>query len=194
MFDGQTGIDIGLDLGGTGHAALNFTGSTGSAGDTWITVYDPAPPPPSVTFGSVGLSADVLIHTFNNKKGAGLLALYNEAPSKKGLALMLYDAGGTDTLVLATVDQAGKLVTLKTVRLGACHHRERVVPRQHGCDGRRRPRKRRRHRVQARGPRPIPTARSPRRWGCRSASPPRSGPAPWLASMQPAKSVFSPPA
>jgi len=113
------GIDIGLDLGGTGHAALNFTGSTGSAGDTWITVYDPAPPPPSVTFGSVGLSADVLIHTFNNKKGAGLLALYNEAPSKKGLALTLHDAGGTDTLVLSTVDQTGKLVTLKTVRLGA---------------------------------------------------------------------------
>ena len=61
----------------------------------------------------------MLIHTFNNKKGAGLLALYNEAPGKKGLALTLYDAGGTDTLVLATVDQAGKLVTLKTVSLGA---------------------------------------------------------------------------
>ena len=72
-----------------------------------------------MTFGSVSLSADVLIHTFNNKKGAGLLALYNEAPSKKGLALTLYSAGNTDTLVLATVDQAGKLVTLKTVSLGA---------------------------------------------------------------------------
>ena len=102
-----------------GHQALNFTGNAGAAGDTWITVYDPAPNPPPVTFGSVSLSADVLIHTFNNKKGAGLLALYNEAPSKKGLALTLYDAGNTDTLVLATVDQAGKLVTLKTVSLGA---------------------------------------------------------------------------
>jgi hypothetical protein len=67
----------------------------------------------------VSLSADVLIHTYNNKKGAGLLALYNEASGKKGLALTLYDAGNTDTLVLATVDQAGKLATLKTVSLGA---------------------------------------------------------------------------
>jgi len=112
-------INIGLDLGGTGHQALNFTGNAGAAGDAWITVYDPAPTPPSTTFGRVTLSADVLIHTFNNKKGAGLLALYNEAPSKKGLALTLYSAGNTDTLVLATVDQAGKLVTLKAVSLGA---------------------------------------------------------------------------
>jgi hypothetical protein len=112
-------INIGLDLGGTVHQALNFTGNAGAAGDSWITVYDPAPNPPPVTFGSVSLSADVLIHAFNNKKGAGLLALYDEAPSKKGLALTLYSAGNTDTLVLATVDQAGKLVTLKTVSLGA---------------------------------------------------------------------------
>jgi hypothetical protein len=113
------GITIGLDLGGTNHQALNFTGNAGAAGDTWITVYDPAPDPPPVTFGSVTLSADVLIHAYNNKKGGGLLALYNEASGKKGLALTLYDAGNTDTLVLATVDQAGKLVTLKTVSLGA---------------------------------------------------------------------------
>ena len=65
------------------------------------------------------LSADVLIHTFNNRKGAALLALYNEALSKKGSALTLYSAANTDTLVLATVDQAGKLVTLKTTSLGA---------------------------------------------------------------------------
>jgi len=112
-------INVEFDLGGTGHQALNFTGIARAAGDTWIAVYDPAPNPPPVTFGSVSLRADVLIHTFNNKKGAGLLALYNEAPSKKGLALTLYSAGNTDTLVLATVDQAGKLVTLKTVSLGA---------------------------------------------------------------------------
>jgi hypothetical protein len=112
-------INIGPDLGGTRHQALNFTGNAGAAGDTWITVYDPAPNPPSATCGSVNLSADVLIHVYNNTKGAGLLALYNEASGKKGLALTLYDAGSTDTLVLATVDQAGKLVTLKTVSLGA---------------------------------------------------------------------------
>jgi len=111
-------ISIGLDVGGTGQQALNFIGNAGAAGDTWITVYDPVPNPPLATFGRVTLSADVLIHTFNNKKGAGLLALYNEAPSKKGLALTLYSAGNTDTLVLATVDQAGKLVTLKAVSLG----------------------------------------------------------------------------
>jgi len=112
-------IAIGPDLGRTGQQVLNFTGTAGAGGDTWITVYDPAPNPPPVTFGSVSLSADVLIHAFNNKKGAGLLALYNEAPSKKGLALTLYNAGNTDTLVLAAVDQAGKLVPLKTVSLGA---------------------------------------------------------------------------
>ena len=143
-------IKIGPDLGGTTHQALNFTGTTGTAGDTWITVYDPAPNPPPVTFGSVRLSADVLIHTFNNKKGAGLLALYNEATSKKGLALTLYNAGNTDTLVLATVDQAGKLVTLNARELGRGHHGERVVPRQHGGGRRRRPRERHWHCVQAR--------------------------------------------
>jgi len=112
-------VTIGPDLGGTGHQALNFKGSAGAAGDTWITVYNPASNPSPVTFGSVHLSADVLIDPYNNLKGAGLLALYNEAPSTKGLALTVYSAGNTDTLVLATVDQAGKLVTLKTVTLGA---------------------------------------------------------------------------
>jgi hypothetical protein len=114
-------INCGPDLGGTGHAATNFTGSTGSAGDTWITVYDTTPADNTVqnTFGSVSLSADVLIHRFNNKKGAGLLALYNEGLGKKGLALIVYDNGNTDSLVLATVDQAGRLTPLKTVALDA---------------------------------------------------------------------------
>src|SRR5262245_19647140 len=65
------------------------------------------------------ISADVLIHRYNNKKGAGVMALYNEGTGKKGLALILYDAGNTDTLVLATVDQGGKLSMLKSVALGA---------------------------------------------------------------------------
>ena len=115
----STEIGVGSDLGDTHHEALNFTGSAGAAGDTWITVYDPAVNPLPATFGTVRVTADVLIHAYNNKKGAGVLALYNEAPSKKGLALILYSAGNTDSLVLATVDQAGKLVTLKTVGLGA---------------------------------------------------------------------------
>lgn len=113
-------INLGADLGGTGFAAQNFTGSIGSAGDTWITVYDtnPIDTTPTLFTGSVSLGADVLIHRYNNKKGAGLLALYNEALGKKGLALILYDAGNTDTLALATVDQAGKLTLLKSVALG----------------------------------------------------------------------------
>ena len=113
---GASNIAVGPDLGGTGQDALNFPGTAGAGGDTSVTVYDPTPP---ASFGSVRLSTDVLIHSYNNKKGAGLLALYNEAQAKKCLALTLYNAGNTDTVVLATVDQAGKLATLKTVSLGA---------------------------------------------------------------------------
>ena len=114
-------INFGPDLGGTHHESVNFTGSTGSAGDTWITVYDTSPwdPVSQDIFGSVSLTADVLIHPFNNGKGAGLLALYNEAVGKKGLALIVSDAGNTDRLILSTVNQAGQLVTLQTVALGS---------------------------------------------------------------------------
>lgn len=116
--------NAGLDLGGTEQLALNFTGSAAAAGDTWITVYaqDPDDGTPT-TFGAnfTGLSADVLIHRQNNKKGAGLLALFNEAPpASKGLALLIFDNGNTDTLVLATVDSAtGKLTPLAAKALGA---------------------------------------------------------------------------
>jgi CARDB len=65
-----------------------------------------------IELAQISLSADVLIHRFNNKKGAGLLALFNEGAGQKGLVLILYDAGNTDGFVLATVDQAGKLKTL----------------------------------------------------------------------------------
>jgi hypothetical protein len=114
-------INIGPDLGGTGHQAINFTGAAGPAGDTWITVYDdPDTPGPSEFTGSVTLSADVLVHRQNNAKGAGLLALYNEPPpvSNRGLALLLIENGNADRLVLATVDGAGKLTTLATRLLG----------------------------------------------------------------------------
>jgi hypothetical protein len=97
---------------------LNFTGGAGPASDTWITVYDPAPNPPPVDFGSVRLEADVLIQTYNNTKGAGPLALFNEGAGKKGLALITFDQGNTDSLVLATVDQAGKRTNLKSIGLG----------------------------------------------------------------------------
>ena len=108
-------INIGPDLGGTNHQALNFTGNAGAAGDTGITVYDPAPNPASVTFGSVSLSADVLIHAFNNKKGAGLLALYNEASGRKGLALTLYDRRQHGHPRAGDGGSSRQAVTLKTV-------------------------------------------------------------------------------
>jgi len=73
-----------------------------------------------VNFGSVSVSADVLIQTYNNSKGAGPLALLNEASGKKGLALIVGDQGNTDGLVLATVDyQTGKRTTVKAIGLGA---------------------------------------------------------------------------
>ena len=56
---------------------------------------------------------------FNNIKGAGVVALLNEGPGQKGLALVIYEAGNTDTLFLATVDgdpaKKGKLKTLASV-------------------------------------------------------------------------------
>jgi len=76
---------------------------------------DPLP----VDFGSVSVRADVLIRTYNNTKGAGPLALFNEASGKRGLALIVVDQGNTDSLVLATVDQAGKRTTVKAIGLGA---------------------------------------------------------------------------
>jgi hypothetical protein len=114
-----TQINVGPDLCGTGQESINFTGRAGSSGDTWITVYDALPRPPADTFGSVSLAADVLIKRFDNAKGAGLLALFNEAAGKKGLALIPINNGNTDRLQLVTVDQAGKRTVLTSVSLGS---------------------------------------------------------------------------
>ena len=113
-------INVGADLGGTGHQAVNFTGIIGSSGDAWITVYDavPSTPDEDSVFGSASVAADVLIQNATNKKGPGLLALFNEGPGQKGLSLILYDAGNSDALVLGTVDPAtGLFTTLATVSL-----------------------------------------------------------------------------
>src|SRR5215813_13931136 len=113
--------DNALDLGGTGHTALNFTGGAGPAGDTWLTKFTPD----GQTFmcdyaATVVLQAQVLIHTFNNTKGAGVVALLDSAPGGKGLAVILYDQGNSDALQLATIDPAtGQLTKLKSVSLGA---------------------------------------------------------------------------
>jgi putative pyrroloquinoline-quinone binding quinoprotein len=115
-------INLGSDLGGTGHTAINFTGQTGASGDAWVTVYDsvPATPDEDSVYGNVSLTADVLIQTYNNKKGPGLLTLFNEGAGKKGLTVVLNDSGGSDTLFLAAVDPAtGLFTTLSTVSLGS---------------------------------------------------------------------------
>jgi hypothetical protein len=114
-------INVGPDLGGTGHAAINFTGSTGSSGDAWITVYDAVPTTvdEDSIYGSVSLAADLLIQNYNNKKGAGVLALFNEAAGQKGLSATVYNSGNSDSLVLAAVNPAtGLFTTLATVSLG----------------------------------------------------------------------------
>lgn len=101
---------------------MNLTGSAGSGGDTWITVYDTTPADDAVKniYGNVSLSGDVLIHNYNNKKGTGLLALFNEETGQKGLALLVFNSGNTDSLVLGTVNKAtGAFTALKTVSLGS---------------------------------------------------------------------------
>src|SRR5262245_9389559 len=80
--------DSAPDLGGTGHTALNFTGGAGPAGDTWLTKYTPDGGLQIFDGRAViCMSADVLIHTYNNTKGAGLVSLLNFAPSEGGKGL-----------------------------------------------------------------------------------------------------------
>jgi len=123
--DVRRGADINddgaPDLGGTGHTALNFTGGAGPAGDTWLTKYTPGHAMIcDAALAPVQLAADVLIHTYNNTKGAGLVVLLDPAPGGKGLALIVYDQGNSDALQLATIDPAtGKLGKLTSVSLGA---------------------------------------------------------------------------
>ena len=110
----------GLDLGGTGHNALNFTGQAGPAGATWLTKWTPGGD--TATFNgrcSIGIAANLLTHRFNNRKGAGLVALLNDAtPGDKGLAIVLYNNGNTDAVQLATIDPfTGKLSPIKTLPL-----------------------------------------------------------------------------
>jgi hypothetical protein len=116
-------INAGEDFGGTGHTSLNIAGSGAAGGRTWITVVDqdPSTPAADVVFASGTVCADVLIQRFNNTKGAGVVALYNQNPLSKGLALILYDAGNSDSLTLATVagDENGGLTPLTRVPLGS---------------------------------------------------------------------------
>ena len=116
-------ITTDLDLGGTKHTSLNMQGTATSTPTTWLTVYDATPTTtaPGPIFGPQTLCADVLIVPFNNAKGGGVVAMLNEGVGKKGLALVIHEAGNTDTLFLATVDgdpaKLGKLTTVKSVSL-----------------------------------------------------------------------------
>jgi len=142
--DVRRGADINdndaLDLGGTGHTALNFTGGAGPAGDTWLTKFTPNGGTRIFNAANLCMQADVLIHTYNNAKGAGLVALLNFGPGDKGLAVILYDQGNSDALQLATIDPAtGQLGKLKSVSLGAgiaenAWYRLNVIFRSTGAD------------------------------------------------------------
>lgn len=107
---GATRASRGLDLGGTGHTALNSTGSdNNSAYRGIITVYgsDPTDGLPTLWTGDIQLSTDVLIHPFHNAKGAGLLFLFNEGVGMEGLALYLWNAGNSDSYAMNFVHQDG---------------------------------------------------------------------------------------
>lgn len=123
--DVQRGGEIapGMDLGSGRHTSLNIMGTAGAGGATWLTIVDQVPGGPEGgnadnKYGSGFVCADILIQRFNNNKGAGVVALLNEGVGQKGLALILYNAGNTDRLVLATVEghpaQAGKLAIVKS--------------------------------------------------------------------------------
>jgi hypothetical protein len=104
---------------GTGHCAVNFTGSAGSAGDTWLTRSNAGS---FNAFNGTCMQADILINKFNNAKGGGLVALLQTDPGGKGLFLLLIDSGNTDRLTLNTIDpNSGKIVQLPaaTVPLGS---------------------------------------------------------------------------
>jgi len=119
----RRGLEItpGDDLGGTGHCAVNFTGSVGSAGDTWLTRYNN-------TYGSswfqgwngICMRADVLSARYNNSKGGGLVALLQTDPGDKGLFALLINNGNTDRVTLNTIDpNTGKIVQLASGPLGS---------------------------------------------------------------------------
>jgi hypothetical protein len=112
-----------MDFGGTGHTSLNITGTGGAGGRTWVTVVDkdPTTQAADLVYGSGIICADVLIQQFNNRKGAGVVALYNQDPAKKGLALIITTAGNTDTLVLGTLagDANGAFTPITSVPLGS---------------------------------------------------------------------------
>jgi hypothetical protein len=99
---------------------LNLNGSTGSAGDLWITGYG-APGVALPTNTCWVLAANVLIKRFDNRKAVGFVTNYDEG-TKKGLFFGVYDNGNTDALTISAFDGAtGQLKTppLATKALGS---------------------------------------------------------------------------
>jgi len=114
-------INSGLDLGGTGNTALNFSGTdTNAATQGRITLYDvdPSTATPTLFTGNLTASADILISTFNNGKGGGIVTLFNAGTGSTGLALFISNAGNTDNNNIRLVQQTGIATTnLATVNL-----------------------------------------------------------------------------
>jgi hypothetical protein len=104
------------------YCQLNLTGSTGSAGDMWITMLDSpdGAEGPAPTFFCPGVKAEVLIKRFDNRKAVGFVTHYDPATGK-GLFLGLYDNGNTDALTLSTFNATtGQLTgTVATKALGS---------------------------------------------------------------------------
>ena len=94
---------------GPGNCNLNFTGFANNASDMWITLLRP-PSSGGAFFGSIEVEGNVVIHRFNNRKGIGWVALYNDS-TKRGLFLGIFDNGNTDSLTLMTFDSSTGLAT-----------------------------------------------------------------------------------
>ena len=104
-------INRGIDNFGTGHTSLNF--NSGGAGATnGLTLFDTAPgtTTPTLWSGNLSLSGDT-IESGSNTNKPGLVALFNEGAGKFGVALVLSEAGSTDTIELHKVPQTGDLTT-----------------------------------------------------------------------------------
>lgn len=117
--DLRRGRGINLDA---NNCVLNITGSTGSAGDMWITLLGTPGNPTPPTFDCVFMQAPVFIHRFDNRKAIGFVS--NVQPgvdpgTGTGLFIGLYDNGNTDALTISTF-QDGKLTsTVGTLPLGS---------------------------------------------------------------------------
>jgi len=108
------------------YTALNFTGPSTSAGQSYISVYDTTPADGVATRnlfdasrpGGLKLSADVLFTPGQHSTSGGLVALYSDG--QDALALLASNGGGNNldvpklTLVSRSV---GKGITVKSVNL-----------------------------------------------------------------------------